>query len=162
MKVLIKDLYNISDKKDYPINLKDIEIKDNIFIKGIKEVNGLISFYYDEEDKLCIDYELKGIMSCPDSITLENVDVPFEISDCDEVVTSENDEGFYFIDGLDIEDFISYIVIPEAPISVEKKGDSRYYSGDGWTICSEEAYNSMAREKVDPRLEKLLEYKEEE
>ena len=162
MKVLMKDLVNIADKKDYPVDLKDIEIKDNIYIYGIKEAKGLISFFYDEEDKLCIEFELKGIMLCPDSITLEKVEVPFEISDNDEVVTLEIEEGFYFIDNLNIADFVSYIVIPEAPISVEKKGDSRYYSGDGWTICSEEAYNNMAREKVDPRLEKLLEYKEEE
>lgn len=162
MKVLMKDLANIADTKDYQVDLKDIVISDNVFINGIKEVKGLISFYYDEEDKLWIEYELKGTMLCPDGLTLEDVELPFAINDALEVVTNENEEGFYFIDGLDIIDFVSYIVLPEAPISVEKKDNSRYYSGDGWTICSEEAYNIKAREKIDPRLEKLLELKEEE
>lgn len=162
MKVLMKDLVNIADCKDYPIDLKNIVINDNVYIYGIKEVKGLISFYYDEDDILCIDYNLKGIMLCPDSMTFEEVEIPFEVNDNQNVVTNENEEGFYFLDDLSIEDFVSFIIIPEAPIRVEKKGVSRYYSGDGWTICSEEEYNSKARERVDPRLEKLLEYKEED
>ena len=77
-------------------------------------------------------------------------------------MTSENEDGFYFIDNLSIEEFVSYIVLPEVPISVEKKGETRYYSGDGWTISSEEAYNEDSKRRIDPRLEKLLEYKEED
>ena len=161
MKICFRDLANISDQKEYPIDLKDIEIKDNVFINGIKEVKGGIIFYYDDNHDLCINYELKGIILCPDCMTLKNVDVPFDICDDLKVVTNNEDDGFYFIDNLEIEDFVSYIVEPEAPIMVENPDEKRYYSGDGWTILTEEEYNKRSKEEIDPRLAKLLEYREE-
>lgn len=162
MKILLRDLHNISDEKNYEVDIKDIEINDNIYLKRIIDTKGKITFFYDINDELNIEYHLEGIMICPDSYTFEDVEVPFELEDSLKVVTSENEDGFYFIDNLSIEEFVSYIVLPEVPISVEKKGETRYYSGDGWTISSEEAYNEDSKRRIDPRLEKLLEYKEED
>ena len=162
MKVLLKDLANIADRKVYEVAAERIDIKDDIFITGIKDVKGRIAFYYDPEDRLFIEYDLKGKMLCPDTLKMEDVEVPFELHEDEAVSFSEDKEGFYLIDGLDINDLVAYIVIPEAPISVEKKGETMYYSGDGWTISSEEEYNKNSRNRIDPRLEKLLEYKEEE
>ena len=99
---------------------------------------------------------------CPDSITLENVEVPFSLSEDLNVVTNDDEDGFYFIDGMDIREFVSFIVLPEVPIKVEKKEKTMYYSGDGWTISSEKAYNKASKKEIDPRLEKLLELKEED
>ncbi len=161
MKICFRDLANIADEKKYEIDLKDIEIKDNMFINGVKEVKGDIVFYYDDNHDLCINYKLKGIMLCPDSMTLKNVDVPFDIEDDLNVVTSESEDGFYFIDNMEINDFVSYIIEPEAPIMVENPDEKRYYSGDGWTILTEEEYNKRSKEEIDPRLAKLLEYREE-
>ncbi|MBR3228307.1 MAG: hypothetical protein IKF68_07160 [Erysipelotrichaceae bacterium] len=162
MKVLLKDLVNIADRKVYDVDMKEIAISDDIFINGIKDVKGHISFYYDQDDKLFIEYELKGKMLCPDTLDMKDVEVPFDLHEDEEVAFSEDKEGFYLMDGMDISDLVAYIVIPEAPISVEKKGETMYYSGDGWTISSEEEYNKNSRNRIDPRLEKLLEYKEEE
>lgn len=161
MKICFRDLANIADEKKYEIDLKDIEIKDNMFINGVKEVKGDILFYYDDNHDLCINYKLKGIMLCPDSMTLKNVDVPFDIEDDLNVVTSESEDGFYFIDNMEINDFVSYIIEPEAPIMVENPDEKRYYRGDGWTILTEEEYNKRSKEEIDPRLAKLLEYREE-
>ena len=158
----MKDLVNIADEKNYEVNEDYIEINNNIFINGVKDVRGYISFYYDDNDDLSIDYHLEGSMICPDSMTLENVDVPFDIEDDERVVTKQGEDGFYFIDNMDIKDFVVYIIIPEVPIKVEKKGETMYYSGDGWTILSEEEYNKASKNKIDPRLEKILEYKEED
>lgn len=162
MKVLLKDLTGITERKAFEIDEEHLEVKDNIFLKGLKDVKGYIAFYYDLSEKLFIDYHLEGSMICPDAITLEDVEVPFTVGEDREVVTKENEEGFYLIDGMELNELVIYIVSPEAPISVEKKGETMYYSGDGWTIQSEEEYNKHSRERIDPRLEKLLEYKEEE
>ena len=161
MKVFMKDLANLNEPKTYEIDIPNIEIKDDIFINGIKDVKGNISFYYDLSDRLFIEYELNGNMLCPDAISLEDVEIAFDLSEDCEVALKEKDEGFYFPDGLSIEELVTYIVLPEAPISVEKKGETMYYSGDGWTILSEEEYNKTSKKKIDPRLAKLLEYKEE-
>ena len=159
---MLKDLANIADEKVYDIALKELEIKDNIYIYGTKNIVGRLIFYYDELDDLCIDYELKGTMICPDSMTLEKLDVDFDIADNQKVVTKPNEDGFYLIDGMNIEEFVRYLIIPEVPIKVEKKAETMYYSGDGWTILSEEEYNKNSSGRIDPRLEKLLEYKEED
>jgi len=161
MKILRKDLYNIADQKVYKVDEKLIVIDNNIYIKRIENVKGDITFYYDESNDLSINYQLDGIMVCPDSFTLEDVEVQFNISDDLKVSDNQEEDGFYFIDGMEICEFVEYIVLPEVPIKVEKSGETMYYSGDGWTICSEEEYNKSAKEKVDPRLEKILEYKEE-
>ncbi len=161
MKICFKDLINIASEKRYDVDLKDIKIENNIFITGIKEVKGEIIFYYDDEHDLSISYSLKGIMLCPDSISLKETEVDFDVSDDTKVVTGEEDDGFYFIDNLEISEFVSYIIEPEAPIMVENPEEKRYYSGDGWTVLTEEEYNKRSKEEIDPRLAKILEYKEE-
>ena len=161
MKICFKDLINIASEKRYDVDLKDIKIENNIFITGIKEVRGEIVFYYDDEHDLSINYSLKGIMLCPDSISLKETEVDFDVSDDTKVVTGEEDDGFYFIDNLEISEFVSYIIEPEAPIMVENPEEKRYYSGDGWTVLTEEEYNKRSKEEIDPRLAKILEYKEE-
>ncbi len=122
MKVLLKDLANIPERKTFDADIAHIDIKDDVFIRGLKDVEGYISFYYDVADRLFIDYRLSGYMLCPDALTLEDVEVPFELEEDREVVTKENEDGFYLPDGLELEELIVYIVSPEAPISVEKKG----------------------------------------
>ena len=161
MKICFKDLINIASEKRYDVDLKDIKIENNIFITGIKEVKGEIIFYYDDEHDLSISYSLKGIMLCPDSISLKETEVDFDVSDDTKVVTGEEDDGFYFIDNLEISEFVSYIIEPEAPIMVENPEEKRFYSGDGWTVLTEEEYNKRSKEEIDPRLAKILEYKEE-
>ena len=161
MKICFKDLINIASEKRYDVDLKDFKIENNIFITGIKEVKGEIIFYYDDEHDLSISYSLKGIMLCPDSISLKETEVDFDVSDDTKVVTGEEDDGFYFIDNLEISEFVSYIIEPEAPIMVENPEEKRYYSGDGWTVLTEEEYNKRSKEEIDPRLAKILEYKEE-
>ena len=162
MKILRKDLYNISDVKQYDVNEDDIVIDNNIFIKEIKKAEGYIDFYYDQDDNLFINYELKGMMICPDSLTLEDVEVPFDLYEDEKVTDNPNEEGFYFVEDKDVREMIRYIVIPEVPIKVEKCKETMYYSGDGWSISTEEEYNKNSKDRIDPRLEKLLEYKEED
>lgn len=162
MKVMMRDLVNIADEKIYPVDIDYKEIKHNDYLRGIKDVKGEIVFYYDYDEKLKISYYLEGLMICPDTISLKDVEIHFNIEDEQYVVLNQYEDGFYLIDGIEFSDFVAYIIIPEAPISVEKSDETMYHSGDGWTLFSEKEYNKFAKNRIDPRLEKLLEFKEED
>ena len=162
MKIMLRDLLNIADEKLYQVNVLEHKVENNIFLRGIKDVEGDISFYYDSLDKLRINYEIKGYMVCPDSITLEDVDVFFHLCDDTEVTNNENEEGFFLNRDMNIEEMVLHIVLPEVPIKVEKNEKIGYSSGDGWSFVSEEDYKSSRADEIDPRLQKLKEYKFEE
>lgn len=120
MKVCIKDLLNISGERKIDVDIKEIIIDNNPFIKRIVNTKGDFTFYYDYEDKLCLNYFLEGEMVCPDAYTLEDVYVPFSLNEDEEVATDLNYEGFYIKEVNELEDLIKEIVMPEAPIMVKK------------------------------------------
>ena len=89
MKIYLKDLANIADEKVYPVNIGVYEVEDNIFLRRLENVKGDITFYYDASDELRINYRVQGDMVCPCAISLEDVYVPFDLSDDDKVVGIE-------------------------------------------------------------------------
>jgi len=162
MKIMIKDLANIASEKVYDFDIKTYEIENNIFLRRIEKVEGYISFYYDVGDELRVEYHIAGNMICPDAMTLEDVEVPFELQDEQKVVYKENEEGFYLDGDMSIEEMALYLIIPEVPIKVVKNEKIEYSRGDGWSFVSEEDYESSREDEIDPRLQKLKEYKFEE
>lgn len=162
MKIMLKDLYNISDTKTYPVDIDSYSIEDNVFIRRIEDTYGDISFYYDAMDELRINYKIEGKMICPDAITLEDVQVDFDLSDDLKVVRKPEDEGFLMDEDQEIEKIVLNIVFPEVPIKVVKNEKIEYSRGDGWSFVSEEDYESSKKDEIDPRLQKLKEYKFEE
>lgn len=162
MKIFLKDLVNIVDEKVYEINIDNYTIDNNIFIKRLENVEGELAFYYDASDELRINYRIIGDMICPDAYTLEDVVVPFDLSLDDKVTKNDDEDGFYLIDALTIEEFVLFIVIPEVPIKVVKNEKIEYSRGDGWSFVSEESYELSRQDVVDSRLQKLKEYKIEE
>lgn len=162
MKILLKDLVNIADEKIYEFDIKSLDVENNIFLRRIEEVQGYICFYYDASDELRVEYHLGGNMICPDAITLQDVKVPFELQDEDKVVHKEDEEGFYLGKDMSIEEMALYLVGPEVPIKVVKNEKIEYSRGDGWSFVSEEDYKSSREDEIDPRLQKLKEYKFEE
>ena len=162
MKIQFKDLVNIAHEKVYNIDIKSYVVKDNIYLRRIEDVSGDISFYYDLSDELRINYELEGKMICPDAYTMEDCSVDFHLTDDLKIVKDLNEEGFYFNDGLSIEEMVLFIIMPEVPIKVGKNEKIGYTSGDGWSFVSEEDYKSSRADEIDPRLQKLKEYKFEE
>ena len=125
-------------------------------------MEGEIAFYYDEEDKLHVSYGLVGEMICPDAITLEDVEVPFDLSE-DQLVTQDMEEdGFFFDKDMDIEEMVLYIVMPEVPIKVEKARKIEYIRTGDYSFVSEEEYDSSKKKELDPRLQKFKEYTFEE
>ena len=162
MKILLKDFVNIADEKIYEFDIKSLDVENNIFLRRIEEVQGYICFYYDASDELRVEYHLGGNMICPDAITLQDVKVPFELQDEDKVVHKEDEEGFYLGKDMSIEEMALYLVGPEVPIKVVKNEKIEYSRGDGWSFVSEEDYKSSREDEIDPRLQKLKEYKFEE
>lgn len=161
MKICFKDLRNISDERRYDINFERLEVEDKTYLYRLENVRGYVTFYYDLEDRLCIKYHIEGKMICPDAYTFEEVAYDYLTEDEDYVAYKEDDEGFYLYDNMELYEFVIFVSLPEVPIIVENPHKKRYYSGDGWTISSEEEYNKHSKEVIDPRLAKILEYKEE-
>lgn len=162
MKINLRDLQLISNERTYPIYIENKIIENNMFIRGIKNVDGDITFYKDAMDEIRINYVLKGIMICPCAISLEDVEVPFDISADENVVYEIDEDGFYFKESKEDIDLATSIIIPEAPIKVVKKEKIEYSKGDGWSFVNEEDYESSREDEIDPRLQKLKEYKFEE
>ena len=160
MKISIKELC-ACDQRTYPADIAFYRVDGNVFLKGIKDVTGDVIFYRDSSDRLVIDYQLQGYFICPDAYTLEDVEVHFDLSDSQIVCFSQNEEGYYLKDAQELEELILDICLPEVPIKVEKSGKTSYYSGDGWSCMSEEDYLNSQKDKIDPRWEKLMEYKED-
>ena len=162
MKIYLKDLINIADEKVYPVDIASYEVSGNLFLRRLENVKGEICFYYDASDELRINYHVRGDMICPCAITLEDVCVPFDLSEDDRVVNGQDEDGFFLDENKQIEDMVLYIVLPEVPIKVVKNEKIEYSRGDGWVFVSEEEYESSEKEKIDPRLQKLKEYRFEE
>ena len=160
--IYLNDLINLNKEKVYPVDIKKYEVMDNIFLRRLEDVEGDVSFYYDASDELRINYHLTGNMVCPCAISLEDVYVPFDLSEDEKVVYKEDEEGFYLNENKSIEDMALYIVLPEVPIKVVKKEKIEYSRGDGWSFVSEEDYKTSQKDEIDPRLQKLKEYKIEE
>ncbi|MBQ6478320.1 MAG: hypothetical protein IJI44_03005 [Erysipelotrichaceae bacterium] len=162
MKIYLKDLMNIADEKIYSVDIKSYPVEGNLFLRRLENVKGDIRFYYGPTDDLRINYSLAGDMICPCAFSLEDIAVPFELSDDDKVVSRQEEEGFFLENMIEIENAVLQIVLPEVPIKVEKKEKIEYSSGDGWSFVSEEDYKSSRKDEIDPRLQKLMEYKFEE
>ena len=160
--IKLSELINLAKEKVYPVDIRRYEIKDNVFLRRIENVEGDISFYYDVSDELRINYHLSGDMVCPCAISLEDVYVPFDLSEDEKVVHKENEDGFYLNEDMTVEEMAVYIVYPEVPIKVVKNKKIEYSRGDGWSFVSEKDYESSREDEIDPRLQKLMEYKVEE
>lgn len=161
MLVRIRDLINIADDKTYDVDIKYINVEKYPYLKRIENTKGYISFYYDLLDKLRIEYSINGKMICPDSYTLEDVEVDFELNSDEEVCFKEDEEGFFIYGDMEIEQLVLNIVLPEAPIKVEKCKETMYDNEGNWSLMSEEEYDKAKKNRLDPRLAKLMDYKEE-
>ena len=162
MIIKLSDLINLAKEKTYPVDIDKYEVKENVFLRRLEDVQGDISFYYDAADELRINYHIIGNMVCPCAISLEDVYVPFDLSEDDRVVHKENEDGFYLNEDMSVEKLVEYIVWPEVPIKVVKKEKIEYSRRDGWTFVSEEDFNSSSKDEIDPRLQKLKDWKFEE
>ncbi len=103
------------------------------------------------EDDLEVDNifcDIHGVMTLPDSISLEEVEYPFEIHYDDEIpencIKNENI--------LDILGFLWENIVLEVPLQFTKVSDLSKFHGDGWRLIREEdrvLENNPFRELLD-------------
>ena len=145
-----RELFNLKGHKIVDYHLDNELFDDNIYLRELKNVDARIDISYNPLDELTAHLEISGDMICPCAITLEDVEVPFNISED----TVENQQ--------DIKDLILAFILPEVPIKVVKNAKIEYPRGDGWRVMTEETYRRLKDEEIDPRLAKLKEYKFDE
>ena len=160
MIIKTRELINITDSKIYNIDIKNIHFENNLFVRDINDIKGIIEFYYDESDSLFMHYELDCNVVCPGSINPDDVSFDEHYEDDELICFDENKEGFYIKDNMSDEELVKSIILPLIPIKAENSDETLKKEGDGWTIFSEKEYDRMIKEKVDPRLEVLKNYKE--
>ena len=122
-KIEINEEYELD--KSYYENT-DIKSLDKIKVKGI------ITKKDDEEDY--INCTITSSMVIPDSISLEDINYPFEIEYDDYLdknyVKNEN--------LLDIYEFLWENIVLEIPLHFTKVEDLSKFQGDGWKLISED------------------------
>ncbi|NLC41406.1 MAG: hypothetical protein GX775_00930 [Erysipelothrix sp.] len=127
------------------------------------EVSG--QFNYDEhDDHVYLTMVITGDMILPESLTNEDVRVPFEsvvnetISFNSDIPEDDSDILVVKNDFIDLNPLILTHILSEVPLRVVKEGRKRYPKGEGWEVLSEEAHDSQDK-ALDPRLAKLKEFK---
>ena len=162
MLIRIRDLAGIKDEKRIDVDVDSVIMENDPYLKRLEKVKGYILFYYDYDEKLKIEYKLKGIMICPEPFTLDDVSVKFSLDEKDDVCFSEMEEGFLIRGDTELNELLLNICLPEVPIKVEKQSKTSYHYGDSWSVMSVEEYDMKQKDRIDPRLAKLLDYKEED
>ena len=151
---MIIDLNELNYKKEISLNIeiKKDEKLDNRII-DLKDATLVGKLYALEVDNY-VDLLFKGIMVLEDSISLKNVDYPFEIK----IVGNLHEIGEEFPNSidfakntLDIFELLWENIVLEVPISFTKEEDAQM-SGNGWKLKNHEEVSGD-----DPRLEKLKE-----
>lgn len=158
------------DAKNNIVIDEDVEIND----ESINHYPGIISvndvhvsgrgYYSDEDDSFYADIHIEGVMICPDSITNDPIEYPFETdaqeiysftkTEDDEVRVVENDE-------VDLLPAVIDDILLEVPMQISITDEDEYPEGEGWKVYSEKQYQEMKENEIDPRLAILKEYKEE-
>ncbi len=149
---------------------EDIEIDASAFannsrINSVKDVHVSGHGYLDEEEnRFYVQLNVSGTMMVPDAITNEEIEYPFETDSDETYVFEEVDEdGVRFVTNEVIELLPAIIddIMLEVPLQVTNASENDYPSGDGWRVITEEEYQKSQGQRIDPRLAKLKEFKEE-
>ena len=135
MKIDLRKLYAL---KKWDVNDRIIipqEYYEKTDVKDISEVLILGSVMVDYENNIELDLLLKGDFIIPCSISLEEVNVPFEIKVEDKIEENELKDDFY----LDLLDVLWENIVLEIPLKVVKEGAKmENIQGEGWEILTEE------------------------
>ena len=126
------------------------------------EVSGT-GFYEEETEELIIGLDIFCQVEVPCAITLKPIELDLEIQYSETFSFLEGEETVYIEeDEIDLTPYIWSAVIAEIPIKVVDPELKEYPSGDGWQVLTEEDFEKTEEDKIDPRLEKLKEFKFDE
>ena len=151
---------NKIDVKDFHLDLQfdKSEFKDP-YLRDLRDIHADIVLRRNYDDDFETSLKIKGIMVCPCAITLEDVLLPIDIDE-EVLVSKSNDEAFIYENSLNLKELVYNSIASIIPMKVVKEGIESYPKGEGWEVLSEEEYSKQKSETIDPRWEKLKEYKE--
>ncbi len=149
---------------------EDLTVDPEVFktisrINSVKTAHVSGSGYLEGTDRFYADVHIEGIMLCPDAITNQEIEVPFE-TDTQEYYSFDesdsNDDSVRIVtdEVIDLTPAVIDAILMEVPLQATNAEADDYPSGDGWRIISEEDYEKSRKDTVDPRLAKLREFKE--
>ena len=121
-------------------------------------------FLEDGTERVFADMHVTGVMLVPDAVTGEEIEYPFETESEEIYAFEETDEdGVRIVTGEVVELMPAVVdaILLEVPLQVTNASEEDYPQGDGWRVITEEAYQRSQEERLDPRLAKLKEFKEE-
>ena len=153
---MIIDLNKIRDSliinEEYNFSEEYYEKTDIQKLKNVK-FNG--KMYYDYNDILKLEGTCNGIMVLKDSITLDDIDYPFEF-EIDYEIDKNNEEIVEYYEKnentLDIMGILWQNIVLEVPMRItNSKLEDIKTSGEGWNLIDEN------KKEIDPRLAKLTE-----
>lgn len=149
---------------------EDVEIDASVFagnplITNTEDVHVEGKGYLDESgERFYIDLIIDGIMICPDAITGEDIEVPFE-TDSEEIYSfiDTDEDGVRIADDevIDILPAVIDAILLEVPLQVTLAAEDEYPEGDGWKVYSEAEYQESRKDQIDPRLAILKQFKGE-
>lgn len=147
---MLLDLTKLQNRKENELIFNDVitldkSLYENTDIRNLSPLDISINIHRFNDFEYNMDLFIKGIMILPCSITLKDVNYPFEIKT--EVKLSnntENDEEYVKIiqNNIDIIPIIWQNIVLEIPLKVvsEDISDS-IVSGDGWKLIREDESN---------------------
>jgi len=124
-------------------------------IQKLEKVNFSGKIYYDYNDNLKLEGTCNGIMVLKDSITLDDIEYPFEF-EIDYEIDKNNEEIVEYYEKsentLDIMGILWQNIVLEVPMRItNSKLEDIKTSGEGWNLIDEN------KKEIDPRLAKLTE-----
>lgn len=137
----------------------------NSRINGVKDIHVHGDGYYNDEDnRFYCELKVDGIMLCPDAISGEEIEVPFETESSEVYVFGEPQDDSERVaekEAVDITRAVIDDILLEVPLQATVVPEDEYPEGDGWKVYSEADYQESRKDRMDPRLAKLKEFKDE-
>lgn len=160
---LLQDEQNVTFDEDVQID-EEVFAK-NTLINAVKAVhvdgNG---YLVDENDRFFVKMHVTGIMLCPDAITGEDIEVPFDTESSETYVFGETEDDSEHVvtdEVIDLTDAVIDDILLEVPLQVTDTAEDEYPEGEGWKVYSEAEYQESRKDLDDPRLAKLKQFKNE-
>lgn len=160
---LLQDEQNVTFDED--VNIDEEVFAKNTLINAVKDVhvdgNG---YLVDENDRFFVKMHVTGIMLCPDAITGEDIEVPFDTESSETYVFGETEDDSEHVvtdEVIDLTDAVIDDILLEVPLQVTDTAEDEYPEGEGWKVYSEAEYQESRKDLDDPRLAKLKQFKNE-
>ena len=146
----VRDTLQINEKYEF-----SKEYYDKTDIRQLKNVEFNGKLYYDYENNLKLEGICNGIMVLPDSITLDNIEYPFNFEIDYEIDENNEEIKEYFEKSKNTLDILGVLwqnIVLEVPMRItNSKIEDIKTHGDGWELVLEN------KKEIDPRLAKLTE-----